>query len=239
TSIKLSGKPICPDMENRLSGIDSIVLFRNSQGVPGRGTLVHITRRAVVFEVYNPYSIIQTSESLSEFQVLRGERVIYHGKATVSSLVTTGLMVIASAMLDDTWTDRSGLLPGEGLQAEAERFIHDWEASHNFNPSYQISVSTIGNFLGELGRWIQEAETGVFDTDDPENQDPLKQAFFNEVAEPVVPRIIELHGAFEEAARQIPPEELVPHKVFARRIIHPLTMCAPFVHRTFTKPLGY
>jgi hypothetical protein len=43
-------------MENNLPSIDSIVVFRNSQGLVGRGTLVHITRRVVVFEVYNPYS---------------------------------------------------------------------------------------------------------------------------------------------------------------------------------------
>ena len=29
------------------------------------------------------------------------------------------------------------------------------------------------------------------------------------------------------------------HKAYARRELHPLTMCSPFVHRTYTKPLGY
>lgn len=225
-------------MENNLPSIHSIVVFRNSQGLVGRGTLVHITRRAVVFEVYNPYSIVQISEVLSEFQVLRGERSIYNGRAVVSSLVATGLMVIVSATLGDTWADRSGLLPGQGLQAEAERFIHDWEVSNHLRPSYQVIVSSIGNLLTELSKWVEEAEAGVFKSNSPE-EIPMKQAFFEEVAEPVLPKVIGLYEVFEEEARQIPPEEVAAHKAFARRIIHPLTMCAPFVHRTFTKPLGY
>ena len=225
-------------MENKLTGIDSFVMFRNSQGLVGRGTMVHITRQAVVFEVYNPYSIVQVSEVLSEFRVLRGERTIYNGRAVVSSLVATGLMMIVSASLWDTWADRSGLLPGPGLQAEAQRFIRDWEASNLLRPSYQVIVSSIGNLLTELSRWIEEAEAGIFNNNSTE-EIPMKKAFFEEVAEPVLPKIIGLYEIFEEEARQIQPEEVMAHKAFARRIIHPLTMCAPFVHRTFTKPLGY
>jgi extracellular factor (EF) 3-hydroxypalmitic acid methyl ester biosynthesis protein len=138
----------------------------------------------------------------------------------------------------DAWADRYGLLPGRGLRAEAEHFIHDWEVSNHLRPSYQVIVSSIGNLLTELSKWIEEAEAGIFNGDNPE-ETPMKQAFFEEVAEPVLPKIIELHEIFEEEARQIPPEEVAAHKSFARRIIHPLTMCAPFVHRTFTKPLGY
>src|SRR5690606_21713648 len=29
------------------------------------------------------------------------------------------------------------------------------------------------------------------------------------------------------------------HRAYCRRQLHPLVMCAPFVHRTYEKPLGY
>ncbi|MFA7346050.1 MAG: hypothetical protein WC003_17260, partial [Terrimicrobiaceae bacterium] len=78
-------------MEKTIVGTDSLVAFRNTSGITGRGTLVHISRSIAVFEVYNPYSLIQLSEVLQEVAVMRGERVIYSGKGVVTSLVATGL----------------------------------------------------------------------------------------------------------------------------------------------------
>ena len=48
---------------------ESIVSCRNSQGVEIRATPVRMTRHLVVFEVYNPYSILQLSEVLQEFKI--------------------------------------------------------------------------------------------------------------------------------------------------------------------------
>ena len=48
-----------------------------------------------------------------------------------------------------------------------------------------------------------------------------------------------LFSGFEERAREISEEEVVSHRSFARRQLHPLMMVSPFIHRTFTKPLGY
>ena len=69
--------------------IDPVVTFRNSQGEAARGTLTSVQRRSLVMEIYNPYSIVQVSEVLSELTVRSGERSIYTGKAVVVSLVNT------------------------------------------------------------------------------------------------------------------------------------------------------
>ncbi len=226
-------------MKSALSGIDSIVVFKNSQGLASRGTLVHITRTKVVFEVYNPYSIVQLSEVLNGVKVLRGDRTIYNGKAVVNNIVPTGLMVIVSASLIDAWSDLSGLLPGKGLHEETKRFVNDWEGSHILRPSYQLIVGTIRNFLEELSLWLEEAEAGILDGGDTNQAQGLKKEFFEEVEAPVIPIICSLYEQFEEEARHVPTEDVTTHKAFARRELHPLTMCSPFVHRTYTKPLGY
>jgi len=113
-------------MQASLPDIDSLVMFHNSQGRDGRGTLVHIIRTMVIFEVYNPYSIVQLSEVLPSLQVLRGKRIIYKGRGVVTNILSTGLMNIVSATLVDTWSDLSGLMPGGELEAETIRFINDW-----------------------------------------------------------------------------------------------------------------
>jgi extracellular factor (EF) 3-hydroxypalmitic acid methyl ester biosynthesis protein len=225
-------------MENPISGVNSIVAFNNSQGLKCSGTLVHITRTSILFELYNPYSIVQLSEVLKNLQVLRGERIIYNGKAVVSHIVSTGLMVIVSVTLVDPWSDLTGLFPGKGLRDETMRFLNDWDASHNIMPEYQLIVSSLGNFLGELSRWLQEAETGVLGNLE-EDKTSLEKEFYEEISETVGPKVYALYEKFECEAAKIPPEEIMQHKAFAQRILHPLTLCSPFVHRTFSKPLGY
>jgi extracellular factor (EF) 3-hydroxypalmitic acid methyl ester biosynthesis protein len=43
----------------------------------------------------------------------------------------------------------------------------------------------------------------------------------------------------EEESRQIAEEDSVAHRSFAQAALHPLLLRAPFVYRTFAKPLGY
>jgi len=217
--------------------IESLVAFKNSQGINATGTLVHLTRNMVVFEVYNPYSIVQLSEVLGDFRVLRGERVVYSGRAVVSNLVSTGLMLIVSATLVDPWTDLVGVPAGLQLENEVHEFVADWETSHNLRPEYQLSVTTINSFLSELSRWIQQLEAEAEAAGSP-NREPDPDTL-QSLQHSLTPKIHDLFGGFEEIAAQISPQEEVAHKAFAQRELHPLMLISPFVHRTYTKPLGY
>jgi extracellular factor (EF) 3-hydroxypalmitic acid methyl ester biosynthesis protein len=221
-----------------LPEISALVAFRNSQGETGRGTLLHLTRDLAVFEVYNPYSIVQLSEVLRDLRIARGERTVYTGRAVVSNLVVTGLMAIVSATLVDPWSDLVGLAPGEGLREEVEAFVRDWERGYTIRPDYQIAVTTTAAFLSELNRWLDHAEVaGGLGVQDQGTE--LEREFVQEVQPPLGPKLAGLYAAFEAAAAQVPPEEEVAHKAFARRAMHPVIMCSPFNFRVFTKPLGY
>lgn len=215
--------------------IESLVTFRNSQGTRATGTLVHLTRNLVVFEVYNPYSIVQLSEVLSDFRVMRGERTVYAGRAVVSNLVSTGLMLIVSATLVDPWSDIVGLPPGEELQREVSQFVEDWELSHTLQPEYQLSVTTISSFLSELSRWVGQLEAEAREAATPEQE----REVIHSLKDRLTGKIHDLFGRFEEVAGQVGPTEEVQHKAFAQRELHPLMLISPFVHRTYTKPLGY
>jgi extracellular factor (EF) 3-hydroxypalmitic acid methyl ester biosynthesis protein len=219
--------------------IDSLVTFENSRGKHGRGTLIHITRTSAVFEVYNPYSIVQLSEVLPNLRILRGEREIYHGNAVVSHILTTGIMIIVSVSLIDPWSDLSELLPGGALRSETARFIKDWTEGYTISPEYQLIVGTMRNFLGELSRWLDEAEAeaGVRNAEHKDSR--LIDEFFHEVQTPIEPKLLELFSRFEEQAGKIPHDVVMAHKTYARRALHPYILCSPFAHRAYTKPLGY
>lgn len=224
-------------MEKALAGIDSLVTFTNTSGQKGRGTLIHISRSVAVFEVYNPYSIIQLSEVLQELIIIRGERILYRGKGVVTSIVATGLMVIASVTLTDSWSSLAHLQPGPALSGEVERFISDWEEGLQISQNFQLVVNRFSNFMAELSRWLEEAETAIIGKV-PEGEE--KSGIFRaSVERPVAGKLGEMMKAFEKESSQIPEEEALIHKAFARRELHPYMLCAPFVFRSFSKPLGY
>ncbi|MFA7344132.1 MAG: class I SAM-dependent methyltransferase [Terrimicrobiaceae bacterium] len=224
-------------MEKSLAGIDSLVTFTNTSGVTGRGTLIHVSRSLAVFEVYNPFSIIQLSEVLQELVVVRGERVIYRGKGVVTSIVTTGLMIIASVTLTDSWSSLAHLQPGDALREEAGRFISDWEEGLHISESYQLVVNKFANFLAEISRWIEEAETAMsINTASDEGKNTL---FRSSLEGPVAGKMGEFMRLFEGEASKVSEEDVLVYKAFAQREIHPFMLCAPFAYRSFSKPLGY
>ncbi|MCY2954196.1 MAG: class I SAM-dependent methyltransferase [Planctomycetota bacterium] len=222
-------------MERSTVGFDSVIAFRNSQNLEARGTLIHVTRNVVVFEVYNPYSVVQLSEVLHDLRIMRGERVIYSGRAVVSSIVATGVMLIVSATLVDPWSDLAGVAPGRALTEEVRGFVRDWETSFRIRPSYQLVVGSIAGFFAELNRWLNHAEAAGASGDSLSLQEELALS----VEAGLTDKLGSLFGTFEAEAAQVAPEEAESHKAFARRQMHPLMLVSPFIHRTFTKPLGY
>ncbi|MEM0926485.1 MAG: hypothetical protein AAGJ83_10645, partial [Planctomycetota bacterium] len=116
--------------------------FKNSQGVAAEGTLVKLTRQSVVFEVYNPYSIVQLSEVITQLRIHQGERATYEGRAVITGLLNTGLILIVSASLVDPWNDLKSLEPGEILRSFVRDFVDDWEdATKRVSSEFRESVT--------------------------------------------------------------------------------------------------
>lgn len=224
-------------MEKALAGIDSIVSFTNTSGIKGRGTLVHISRSVAVFEVYNPFSLVQLSEVLRELSITRGERVIYRGRGVVTSLVTTGLMVIASVTLIDSWSNLDHLEPGPALSLEIEKFLQNWEEDRDIAEGYQLAVNRFSDFLAATSHWIEEAETAILGSIDADVE--KAERFRESIEPPVAGKLGHLLGDFQSEAAKVPDEDAAIYKAFAQREIHPYMLCAPFVWRSFNKPLGY
>ncbi|GAB6043416.1 class I SAM-dependent methyltransferase [Endothiovibrio diazotrophicus] len=219
----------------------SLLTFRNNQGVEARGTLLKLTRSTVVFEVYNPYSIVQLSEVLQNLTLRHRDNIIYHGRAVVSNLVNTGLMLLVSVTLVDPWSDLTDRLgrPGE-LHLEVSRFIDDWNRSYQIRPGYQLAVSNLRSFLGEFRQWLEQVDMEPNRSVENNSEDSGdKQEIFDAIAEPALPQLEELFSRFEEEADKVEEPELTVHKAYVQRDLHPLMLRSPFIHRAYMKPLGY
>lgn len=217
---------------------DPVVTFRNSQGEAARGTLTSLQRRSLVMEIYNPYSIVQVSEVLNELAIRSGERSIYKGKAVVVSLLNTGLMAVVSVTLIDEWNDLAGIGHDTRTVAEAVgRFILDWDSRHQVGQAYQVVVNEMRAYFSEVTRWLDQADITAGLPRDAQGR--VRDDIFFEISRPLLEKGRQYLLRFEAEAARVEPELEPVHRAFAQAAIHPLVLRAPFVYRTFAKPLGY
>lgn len=222
-------------------GRDSFIVCRNSQGMEVRATLLRLTRYLVVFEVYNPYSILQLSEVLTEFRILINDRMVYNGRAVISNLVNTGLMLVCEASLDESWLDVDLFSPvnqRDKLRTEFSDFLKEWSKVYQVLPEFKVVVADTQTLLMDLRRWLEQVELGIRSTPTGDRVQ-LEREVIQELEQPIIPTIGELFGRFEQIAANVPQDLQPAHRNYIKRQIHPLVLCAPFPYRTYQKPLGY
>lgn len=209
--------------------VDSLISFKNSQGLLSKGTLLSINNDVIVFEVYNPYSIVQTSEVLTEFTIKKNKGLVYQGRAVVVHLVNTGLMLIVSANLEEDWLGQLEQL--DLASGNVAQFLENWQAHHQLLPNFRMAVEEMRSFLFEFSRWLSVSQLAGVPQSNTES--------LGQITEMIWPKWIELMQKFEQEAAHIPEELSSIHRTFVQHNLHPLLLPAPFVHRTYTKPLGY
>lgn len=209
--------------------VDSLISFKNSQGLLSKGTLLSTNNDAIVFEVYNPYSIVQTSEVLTDFTIKKRNGLVYQGKAVVVHLVNTGLMLIVSAHLEEDWLGQLEHL--DLASGSVAQFLEAWEAHSELLPNFRLVVEEMRSFLFEFSRWLSVSKLAGTAQSNTESLD--------HITEMIWPKWMALMQKFEEEAVHIPEDLASIHRTFVQHNLHPLLLPAPFVHRTYTKPLGY
>jgi extracellular factor (EF) 3-hydroxypalmitic acid methyl ester biosynthesis protein len=214
-------------------------MFRDSEGAESLGTLVHLTPELAVFEVYGPRPIVHPREVLRGVRILRSGKPVYMGTVQVSGIAPTGPSSIVSADLVDRW-DRpveaaAAGSTGQRFNDEARAFITQWESYGRLLPEYQLAVGNARDFLLQMSRWLASLDPAVDGPIDPQTRRETICA----LEAVLYPKLKELFDAFEAAAARVPADRIPQHIALARRELHPLMLCSPFIHRTFTKPLGY
>lgn len=223
------------------TGKDTFIVCRNSQGAEVRATLLRLNRYTVVFEVYNPYSILQLSEVLSDFKMIMNDRMIYSGRAVVSNLLNTGILLVCECELEDEWLDVdlfSSRYGKDKLKNEFAEFLAEWEKIHHIANDFKVVVADMQTFLMDMRRWLEQVELGIR-SDPATDRVQLERDTILELKDPITPAVGGLFSRFEETVSKIPQDLQSIHRSYSRRQLHPLVLCSPFVYRSFQKPLGY
>lgn len=214
-----------------------MVSFRNSQSELVRATILNLQRKSLVMEVYNPYSIVQISEVLLDLTIRLRSRNAYVGKAVVISIMNTGLTAIVSVTLIDEWRELSNVVvvPGS-VGEEARAFVMHWEERFLIRRDYQIVVNEMRAFLSDVSHWVEQVDLSE---SLPKEDGRLRKDIFFELAEPLMRKTRYYFTLLNGEAAKVDPEHASAHRAFAQAALHPLMLRAPFVFRTYTKPLGY
>ena len=221
---------------------NSQVTCQTGQGVEIHATLLHLTRYLAVFEIYNPDLALRTSEVLGDFRIVLNGRVVYSGRAVVGSLVNTGLLLVCEVALEEqSWADVE-LTPGptgrEKLRGEFNEFIQEWQKLYLVSRDYKVVIADIESFLAGLRLWLDQAELNIRASPAAKRAEmelEVVQGLRDSVTQPVS----SLFERFEEVSDKIQEDLRPAHRTFGQRRLHPLLLCAPFIYRCYSKPLGY
>ena len=230
-------------MSNQANGVqkDSLVVFKTNNGMELRGTLLKVDRFVGTFEIYNAANVLRVSEVLNEFQIIAENRILYSGRAVLRNLIDTGPALICEATLQDSWVD-VGFFSSESWQNELQndftRFLHSTQGTFTILPEFKLAVADLQTVLMDLRVWLEQVELGVRSQSNDDRGQTERQALLK-LEEPIVRMALQVLEKFETAAKNVPPDLRAAHISYVKRQVHPLVLSAPFIHRTFYKPLGY
>lgn len=233
-------------MDNRLCDSTSgdvarLVTFRNSQGIEIQGTVLRLERHRVIFEVYSPTALLRTSEGLGDFKINVGEKVMYMGKAVVCALMHTGTLTLCETSLEAGWVDVDlmALASGQKPLARAfDEFFGQWQKIYKILPEYKAIIGDLQTFLIDLRLWLEQVELGIRSSPTADRIE-LEREIAHGLRAPVTSALSLMFERFEEVSGNIDEASRAAHRAFGQRQLHPHLLCAPFIYRTYTKPLGY
>lgn len=153
--------PVITTTRERLS----FIVCRNSQGAEVTGTLHLLTPYLGVFELSNPYGIVQLSEVLYDFRIMTNERAIYSRRAIISNLVNTGSMLMYEASLsEEGWIDTITFSANQNkdrLLSDFRNFLKEAEKNYRVLPDFKLIVADMHPLLSDLRGWVAEVTLGV------------------------------------------------------------------------------
>jgi len=220
--------------------MDSTVIYKTSQGQSLELPVLRLSRHSAVFDVNDPNCVFRNSEVLDGFEIKLAEKVAYSGRAVVASVIHTGTGSVIEASLKDGWCDVPAPDGGRNRNwsAEFEKFLRQWQKNYRILPEFKIAVADMQTMLSEMRHWLDQVEFGL-QSQSPEQRKETERLIIDELQQPMLYALGTLFEKFEDSCRDIPAEMQAAHRAYIQRQLHPLVLCAPFMNRTFNKPLGY
>jgi len=137
----------------------------------------------------------------------------------------------------DVDLDASAISP-EQLRSDFAEFARTSISGFKILPEFKLVVADLQTFLIDLRHWVDQAECGVRRLQTGTRTDGEREVLrsLDSEARPLLARLFE---RFEESCTRIDSDLRPAHAHYVKRLLHPVVLCAPFMYRSFHKPLGY
>jgi extracellular factor (EF) 3-hydroxypalmitic acid methyl ester biosynthesis protein len=238
---KQAPRPVPPPAPSMPVDKGSQVTFKTAEGVKLHGALSRVTRHLAIFELYSPIVTPRFSEVLSEFVITMQSQAAYSGRAVLSKVLDAGTKIVCEAMLEVMdWQDLNliSALQQEGqIAKEFRSFLLDWQKNYKVSPEFKVAVADMQTFLEDFRLWMEQTELKLLAQ--PLNRDAAERKILEGLVQPVLPSLASLFERFELLIRGTEKESQAAAILYAKRMLHPSVLCAPFMRRTYEKPLGY
>jgi extracellular factor (EF) 3-hydroxypalmitic acid methyl ester biosynthesis protein len=234
---KPATRPLAPAPDVK----ESYVTFKIADSVELRGTLVRMTRHVIFFELYNPNDQPQLSDILGAFRIVLQEQVVYSGHAIVRNVLDTGTKIICEINLREScWTGGSfGVASSyDEITVGFKAFLSEWQKLYKVSPEFKVVIADMQTFLHDLQFWSEQIESLMLSLP-KEERIAREHAIATQLEPTIVPAIRNFFEHFEDLSNALDEDLRSAHYAFGKRYIHPLLLGSPFVHRTYSKPLGY
>src|SRR5262245_28493325 len=229
------------DRTETLVPTDSLVVFQSTEGFELRATILRLTRHLAVFEIYGPGTVLQMSEALNEFRIIINDRVVYSGKAVVRNLIPTNTLIVCEVTLEESWVDVD-LFSSENqkhaLPSHFEKFLTTAQKTYKILPEVKLVVADMQLLFMDLRIWLDQVELAVRSQPSGDRQQ-FERAILQELQAVLLPILKGLFERFELICQKIDSELRPVHCHYVKRQLHAHVLSAPFMYRTFQKPLGY
>jgi extracellular factor (EF) 3-hydroxypalmitic acid methyl ester biosynthesis protein len=222
---------------------ESGVTFQTAEGVELRGKLTHFTRQSAMFEIYGGTMALRTSEVLTDFQITLCDTMIYSGQAVLRNAINVSSILICEAKLNNSdWRDLTVTINETykrgDLKIEFDAFLEDWQKFYQILPEFKVAIADLQTFLIKLRLWLDGIESKV-GSQSAQVRSKIEHILIDDIRQPVITTVGKLLEKFEMVARRVAPDLRPAHIAYMQQQIHPFVLSAPFIHRTFSKPLGY
>lgn len=222
-------------------GIEHYVSGKVKDGAEFRSPLVKISPHRVVFETFHAPTEFRTSLVLTDFKIVVDEQPVYQGRAVINSLINLGTGTICEATLDDSWVDPTAQLSSfreVGGKAAFGHFLEQWQKYYMVRPEFKMVVADMQTFLTDMRLWLDQVELGIRASTGGKPAS-VEDEVAEELGQHTTPALTSLFEKYESTLAGLEEDQPAVYRSFGKRQLHSLLLCSPFLHRTYTKPLGY
>lgn len=197
--------------------------------------VLRLSKGGVRTELFDPLMPLIHDSPIRNLKVWVGNELAYDGAASVRGVVDTGVSQVCEFALNGGWVKRRReAMPAgaEGFEEEARAFLERAAASRTVRPAFRLAVADAVTFLSEMRAWCDAAELKW-------NRQLAAPEALQRLLRVISPAMNAAFDGFEREAALVGDAAMEAHVDLTRSSLHPLVLCSPFIHRCYTKPLGY